>query len=149
MELDATRGEPRQLRDDVGHARVVEQYLTSVPRRRVHGDIERRESILENPLDVPLLYVGERGEIAVREGKPVIVVAHVEVLPQTRREPLDEAELAAVGAAAYRPRHELAANGLAVGSFDLANHRLPPGQPPLQHDILATPEQPAAAELGK
>jgi hypothetical protein len=81
VELDAAGSEPRELIDDVGDARIVEQDLARFPRRGVHGDVQRRQPILEDPRDVALLHVGECGEVAVGEGEAVIVVAHVERLP--------------------------------------------------------------------
>src|SRR4051794_30717702 len=107
MELNSTLGESRQLINDVRNARVVEQHLSRFPWRRMDRDVERRQAILEDSRDVAVLHVGERREVAVREGQPVVVVANVERLAQAGRQALDEAELAAVGAAPNRRRLEL------------------------------------------
>ena len=112
VELDAALGELRELLDDVRDSRVVEQNLARFPRRRVHGDVERRQPVLEDARDVAILEVGERREVPVREREAVVVVANVERLPEALGQPLDEAELAAISAAADRGRLELDAHAL-------------------------------------
>ena len=141
VELDAARGEPRQLLDDVGDARVVEQDLARLPRRGVDRDVERREAVLEDPRDVALLHVGERREVAVGERQPVVVVAHVERLPETLRESLDEAELALVGAAADRRRLELDAERLSLGTLDLVDDLLSVRQARLDDELVLGGEE--------
>ena len=114
----------RELLDDVRHARVVEQNLAGLPRRGVHRDVQRRQPVLENPRDVALLDVRQRREVAVGEGQTIVVVAHVERLAQALGQPFDEAELAAIGAAANGRRLELHAHRFAFGALDLVDDRL-------------------------
>ena len=82
VELNAALGEPRELLDDVRHARVVEQHLARFPRRGVHRDVERRQPVLEDARDVALLEVRQRREVPVGEREPVVVVANVERLAE-------------------------------------------------------------------
>ena len=119
MELNAACRQPRQLCDDVWHARVVEQHLARLPGRRVHRHVERREAIFEDAVDVALLHVRQRREVAIRKRQPVIVVADVQVFPQSLRQPLDEAELAPIRASAHGRRHQLDTDRLALRSLDL------------------------------
>ena len=85
MELDAPFGEAGQLFYDVRHARIVEEDLSSLPRRRVDGDVKRREPVLENALEVALLEVRQGREVPIGERQTVVVVAHIEILPKTFR----------------------------------------------------------------
>ena len=149
VELDAAVGEPRELLDDVRHARVVEQNLARFPRRRVHRDVERRQPVLEDARDVALLEVGERREVAVGERQPVVVVANVERLAESLRQPLDEAELAAVGAAADGRRLELDAQRLAFGALDLVDDRLAVGQAGLDDQLVVGGEEFPVEEVGE
>src|SRR5204862_2548538 len=55
VELNAPGGESRELVDDVGDARIVEEDLPRFPRGRVHRDVERRQAVLQDPRDVALL----------------------------------------------------------------------------------------------
>src|SRR6185369_28210 len=103
-----------QLLDDVRYARVVEKDLARFPGRGVHRHVEGRQAVFEDPLDVALLHVRERGEVAVGERETVIVVTHVQRLAKALREPLDEAELAAIRAAPNRGRLELDAERFAL-----------------------------------
>src|SRR6185369_7412595 len=80
VELNAALSQPRELLDDVRNARVVEEDLPRFPWRGVHGDIERRQPIFENPLEIALFQVREGREIPVGEGEPVVVVANVQRL---------------------------------------------------------------------
>src|SRR5688572_12493591 len=125
MELDPALDEAFQLREYVRNARIVQENLAGVPRSRVNRDVQRRESVLEDALEIPLLEVRERGEVAVREREPVIVVADVEGLPEPFRQALDKAELAAIGAAANRGRLEVDPHRFALGALDVVHDLLP------------------------
>jgi hypothetical protein len=107
VEFDSTCSEALELLYDVGNARIVQEHLAHFPRRRVNRDIKGRQSVLEDPLEIALLQVRERGEVSVGEGKPVVVVTHIQVATQTLRKALDEAELALVGAPPHARRLEL------------------------------------------
>jgi hypothetical protein len=67
VELNAAGLEPRELLDDVRDARVVEQLLARLVRRGVHAHVQRRQAVLDDPLEVALLEVRERREVAVGE----------------------------------------------------------------------------------
>ena len=85
----------------------------------VHRDVERREPVLDDPLDVPRLEVGQRGEVAVAEREPVVVVADVEHFAQPLGKAVHEAEVAAVGAAADPRRLERDAQRLVERALDV------------------------------
>src|SRR5947209_6856238 len=114
MKANPTPGEAAKLRHDIGHSRVVQENSSRLEIRRMHGDVERAEPVLEYALDVFFLDVRERREIPVREGQAIVVVADIEIFSQARRQPLDETELAAVRAAADVRRDELDAKRLSV-----------------------------------
>src|ERR1700680_1754332 len=124
MKLDSALCQARKLGLDVRHALVVEQNLPRLVVRRVHGDVKRRKPILEDALYVTFLHVGKRREVSVGEREPVVVVPNVEGLPQPGRQPLNEAELAFVGAAPDRWRMERDAERLTVQAFQLVNDLL-------------------------
>src|SRR5215207_10626444 len=149
MELYPARRETCELVDDVGDARIVEEDLARLPRRGVHGDVERREPVLENPRDVALLHVGERREVAVGEREPVVVVADVERLTQPLRKALDEAELALVRAAANHRRLELDAERLAFGPLDVVHDLLAAGELRLDDELVVRGEKFPVEEIGE
>ena len=149
VHLDAARGEPRELLQDVRHARIVEEHLTRFPRRRVHRDVEGRQAILEDPRDVAVLEVRERREIPVGEGEAVVVIAYVERSPQARRQPFDEAELAAVGAAPDRRRLELHPERFPVGSLDVEGDRLAIGESALDRQLVVRRQELPIEEVGE
>ena len=66
----------------------------------MYRHVEGREPVFDDALLVTRLEIGERGEVAVLKGEPVVVVADVENLAQALRQPVDEAEITAIGAAA-------------------------------------------------
>ena len=115
----------------------------------VDGDVEGREPVLEDPRDVALLDVGERGEVAVGERQPVIVVAHVQRLPESLREALDEAELALVGAAPHGGRLELDAERFTFGALDLVDDLLALGRPRLDDELVVGREELPIEEVGE
>ena len=93
-------GKQPELLEDVRRTRVPEEEATHHRIGAVDRHVERREPVLDDPLDVPRLQVGEGREVAVLEREAVIVVADVQRLAQTLGETVHEAEIAAVGAAA-------------------------------------------------
>ncbi len=101
MKLDSTLRETRKLGFYVWDALVVEQNLARVMIRRMHRDIERRESILEYALDVALFHIRESREVPVRERESIIVVPNIERLAKACRQALDETELAPIRAPPY------------------------------------------------
>src|SRR5687768_6258537 len=121
MELYSTGREPCQLLDDIRDAWVVEQALARLPRRCVHGDVEGRQAVAKDTLEVAVLQVRERGEIAVREREPIVIVANVERLSQATRQPLDEAELAPVRTATDGRRLQLEPDRIGVVALDLVD----------------------------
>ncbi len=66
----------------------------------VDADVERAQALADHPLEVGLGEAGERGEVAVEEAQPVVVVLLVQAGAHARRQLVDEAELAVVVAGA-------------------------------------------------
>src|SRR3984957_7302424 len=64
----------------------------------MHGDVERRQAVLEDPPNVALANVGERREVAVRERQAVVVLPQVQWRTKAWRQAFDETELAAIRA---------------------------------------------------
>lgn len=149
VELDPALRQARELLHDVRHARIVQQHFPSVPRRRVHRHVERRQAVLEDPRDVAFLHVGERGEIPVGEGEAVVIIAHVQRAAQAGGKSLNEAELAAVGAAPDRGRLEFDAERLAVGAFDVEGDLFPARQAGLDRERVVRREELPVEEVGE
>ena len=106
MKCDATFAEPAELRNHVRRFGVSEQPAAHDGIRRMHGDVERRQPVLHDALEIPLLEVGQRGEVAVPERQPIIVVTDIQHLPHALRVAVHEAEVAMIRAAADAGRLE-------------------------------------------
>ena len=107
----------------------------------VHGDIERRQPILDDPLQVPGLEIRQRGEIAVPEGESVIVVANVEHVAQPLRIAVHKAEVAMVGAAADARRFERDAHREPLGPLHVVLDVFPGRQARPQHERVISGEE--------
>jgi len=136
VKLDSTGRQARKLGFDVWDALIVEQNLPRLVVRRVDRDVKWRKPIFQDALDVALLHVGKSREISVGEGEPVVVVPDIEGLPQSGRQPFDEAELALVGAASHRRRLERDPEGLAVEALELVDDLFTVGLTGLDHELL-------------
>src|SRR3990172_8619182 len=68
----------------------------------MNGDIERRQTLLHDAVDVTVFQIGESDEVSVQEGEPVIVILEIKTAAQTVRELVDEAEDAPVPAYLHR-----------------------------------------------
>ena len=80
--------------------RVAQHVRPQLGVRRVDGDEQRPEPLGQDPLGVELGEAGQRGEVAVEEGQPVVVVLEVEAAPHALGQLVDEAERAVVVAGA-------------------------------------------------
>ena len=119
VELDAMVGEVPELREDLGRGGIPEQVAAHRGIGGVDRHVERREPELDDPLDVLRLEIGERGEVAVAEREPVVVVPDVEHVAQPVGQAVDETEVAAVGAAPDAGRLERDAQRLTERALDL------------------------------
>ena len=102
----------------------------------MHRDVERRQPVLEDAGDVLVLHVRERREVAVGKGKAVVVVAHVERRAQPFGQPLDEAELALVGAASHTWRLEDYPHRHPLGALELEDELFTVGRRHLEHELV-------------
>ena len=82
------------------------------------------------------LEVGQRREVAVPEGEPVVVVPDVEHVAQAIGQPIHKAEVAAVGAAPDPGRLERHPERLAQRPLDLELDLLPAGLAHVQQELL-------------
>ena len=103
--------------------------------------VERRQPVFDDPLDVVRLEVGERGEVAVAEGEPVVVVPNVEHVAKAVGQAVHEAEVTAVGAAPDPGRLEADADRLAQGSLDVELDLLAVGLAHVQEELLLGGEE--------
>ena len=96
VHLDAgveQRGEPAEA----GRAAAVAQETgAEIGVGRVDADVERAETLGDDALEVGFGEAGQRGEVAVQERQPVVVVLEVEGAPHPFRQLVDEAERAVV-----------------------------------------------------
>ena len=100
VHLDAVveqRPQPAQAR---GAPPVAQHVGPHVGIGGVDADVQRRQPLGDDSLEVGLGEAGERREVPVEERQPVVVVLQVERSPQARRQLVDEAELAVVVAGA-------------------------------------------------
>ena len=96
IRLDADVRQPAQLLADVGRGLIAEQVAPQFRLRRVHGDVNRRESLLRESLPVRVGEIGERDEVAVKEAQAIVVVLDVQRLTHALRIAFEEAEEAVV-----------------------------------------------------
>ena len=69
------------------------------------ADVQRRQALGHDPLEVGLGEPGERREVPVQEAQPVVVVLQVEAAAHALGQLVDEAELAVVVAGADPVEH--------------------------------------------
>ena len=115
VDLDAVVEQAAQPPQAHGAAAVAEHAGAHDRVGSVYRDIERREPLLEHPLEVGLGETGQCREVAVEEREPVVVVLQVQAAAQPLWELVDEAELAVVVAGA---------DAVEYGSGDLEPERL-------------------------
>ena len=96
VDLDAAVQEGAQPPQAGGAAAVAEQVGTDVGVGGVDGDEQGAEALGEHPFEVHLGEAGERGEVPVQEGQPVVVVLQRQAPPHALGQLVDEAELAVV-----------------------------------------------------
>ncbi len=125
VELDAVLRKLTELRDDLWRGWIAEQIAAYDGIGCVDRNVEWRQPVLDDPLDVVRLEIGQGREVAVAERQPVIIIADVQHVPKTGRQPVHEAEVAAVGAAAD------------PGGLDGDAHRLIERPLDLELDLLA------------
>ena len=147
VELDAVLRERAELLDHVGGERIPQQPAADHRIGGVHRDVERRQPVRDDPLDVVRLEIGERREIAVAEREPVVVVADVQRLAKAGRIPLDEAEVAAVGAAADAGRLEREPHRLVQRPLDVELDLLAVGLADVEQKLLVGGEELPVQEI--
>jgi hypothetical protein len=108
---------------------------------RVDRDVQWRQPVLQNPLHVPRLQVGECREVPVAEGEAVVVVPDVQRLPQPLRKAVHEAEVTPVGAAPDARRVELDPQGGVVRPLHVVLDGLPLRGAGQQHEALLGREE--------
>ena len=98
--------QPAQAHPSTG---VLEHLAAEFGIGGVDAHVQRGEALGDHPLEVGLGEAGERGEVAVEERQPVVVVLQVEAAAHPLGELVDETELAVVVAGAdpieYCTRH--------------------------------------------
>ena len=85
--------------------RVLQHARPQLGLGGVDADVQRRQALGDHPLEIGLGEPGERGEVAVQEAEPVVVVLQVQALPHALGQLVDEAELAVVVAGAHPVEH--------------------------------------------
>src|SRR3989442_478220 len=136
VKLDPLLRQRPELGHDLRRFGVTEQPAAHRRVGGVHGDIERRQPICDDPLQVPRLEVGQRRKVAVPERQPVIVVPDVQRRPQTLGVAVHEAEVAVVGAATDPRCFQRDAEGEPLRSHDVVLDAVAVGQRGGQHEAL-------------
>ena len=96
VRLDSHRRQAAQLVADVGRAAVAQHSPAQLELGCVDRDVQRAEPLLLQALPVVFAEVGQRDEVAVQEGEPVVVVLQIERAAQAFGQALEEAEEAGV-----------------------------------------------------
>ena len=125
VHLDPAVEQRRQPAQARRAATVPEQPGTELGIGGVDAHVERAELLGEHPLEVGLGEPGERGEVPVEKGEPVVVVLQVQAAAHPLRELVDETEGAVVVAGADAVEHralEVEPEGRARGLVD--DHQL-------------------------
>ena len=107
----------------------------------MHRHVEGRQPVFLDPVDVPLLQVGEGREVAIAEREAIVVVADVEDLPEPVRVSFHEAEVAPVGAAADPHRLHLDPHRKFLGTFDVVLDLFAIRVPDVQQERLVSGEE--------
>ena len=102
----------------------------------MHRHVQRRQPVLDDSLEVPRFQVGQRREVAVTEGQPVIVVPDVQGLSQAGGIAVYKAEVAVIRAAPDPGRLEHDAHRQPLGTFDVVLDLLPRREPSAEHELL-------------
>src|SRR5512133_2882524 len=103
---------------------------------RVDRYIQGGEPIFDNALDVVRLEVRESSEVPIAEGETVIIVADIQHLTQSGRQPIHKAEVAAIGAAPNAGWLEAQAKGLSQWSLDLELYLLTIRLPHVEQELF-------------
>jgi hypothetical protein len=107
VHLDPRLGEPVDLLQDQTRLRILHEPHAHVGIGCVHRDVEGREPLVEDPLEVGVGEVREGDEVPVHEREDVVVILDEELAAHALRVLVDEAEDAVVVAALRLPRLEL------------------------------------------
>ena len=107
VEVDARFLQPGQPLHNIPGEAVVHQPAAQLRVGGVDADIQRRSVATDNPLELLIVHVGQGDEIAHHQGKPPVVVLHVQSLAQSRRHLGDKAEGAIIVAGARTQGHAL------------------------------------------
>ncbi len=99
VQADTRPGQSLEAGKDLGG--VTRPPKQGVAERRIggmHGDVERRQPLLDDPREGLLVQIAEGDVVAVQERQPKVVVLHVEAAPHSLGKLVNEAEDTLVGA---------------------------------------------------
>jgi len=103
---------------------------------RVHGDVERRQPVLDDAVQVPLLEVGQGREVSVAEREAVIVVPDVEGLPHPCGLPSTKQKSQWLAQRRIRGGSSVTPIGSPSGRSTSYSISSPEGKPGSQHKVL-------------
>ena len=141
VELDPALPERAKLGDNFGGVGIPQQPAAYGRVGGVHRDVQGRQPILDDALDVPRLQVREGGEIAVSERQTVVVVADVEGCPHLLGVPVHEAKVTMIGAAADARGFERNPHRHTLGALDVVLDFLPSRRLHVQHEVVIGGEE--------
>ncbi len=107
----------------------------------MHGDVQGRQPVLDDPLEVPRLQIRQSREVSVAERESIVVVPDVEDLPHALRVAVHEAEIAVVGTAPDAGRLECHAQREPLGALYVVLDLLPRWQLRPQHEAVVCGEE--------
>jgi hypothetical protein len=96
--------------------RIPEKAYSQFRLRRVNGNVKGREPLIDNPLHLGFIDVGQSQIIPEQERKPVILILYMKGLPHALRILVHEAKHALVFADQRLDRLEFEAEGLPLAS---------------------------------
>ena len=98
VHLNARFPQPLYLRKDVPGKPVVQHPAAQLWIRSVKGNIDGREMVLDNSVDIVVIHIGQRNIISLEKGKSGIIILKVERVTHSWRHLIDKAENTAVAA---------------------------------------------------
>ncbi len=121
VHLDAARDQRVELLDDVATALHPQRGHANFRLRGVDAHVQRREALLEDPVEAARTQVRQRDVTPVGEGQPEVVVLEEQGVACPRRVAVDEAERALVRALPDDIRRRHYAQRLPGRLLDLEN----------------------------
>ena len=122
VDRDAALHQPGQVLEHLSAPLIGQHPHPELGVGGVDRDVDGRNVHLDDAVDLMVLHVGHGDVVAKQERKALIIILKIKALPHPRRELVDEAEHAVVGAGMLLVAQiggKIAAKGAALGALDV------------------------------